>query len=65
MQKPIDNNWYRYNDAMVNQIKDLQKEVIDFGTPYILFYQKIINNENLILLNYKYHFYLLHILVNC
>ena len=36
----IDNKWYRFNDAFVNPIVDFQKEVINFGTPYILFYQK-------------------------
>ena len=39
-KSPIDNKWYRYNDAMVNPITNIQKEVIEFGTPYILFYQK-------------------------
>ena len=39
-KSPIDNKWYRYNDALVNEIKNIQKEVIDFGTPYILFYEK-------------------------
>jgi len=39
-KSPIDNKWYRYNDAFVNPINDLQKDVIQFGTPYILFYQK-------------------------
>ena len=39
-KSPINNKWYRYNDAIVNQITNLQKEVIEFGTPYILFYQK-------------------------
>ena len=39
-KSPIDQNWYRYNDAFVNQINNLQKDVINFGTPYILFYQK-------------------------
>jgi len=39
-KSPVDQNWYRYNDSMVNIINDFQKEVIDFGTPYILFYQK-------------------------
>ena len=39
-KSPIDNKWYRYNDAFVNPINNLQKEVIDFGTPYILFYLK-------------------------
>ena len=36
----IDNKWYRFNDAKVSPINNVQKEVIDFGTPYILFYQK-------------------------
>ena len=36
----IDNKWYRFNDAMINPITNVQKEVIEFGTPYILFYQK-------------------------
>ncbi len=39
-KSPIDNHWYKYNDAIVSSINNLQKEVIDFGTPYILFYQK-------------------------
>jgi len=39
-KSPIDNKWYRYNDAFVNPITNLQKEVIEFGTPYILFYKK-------------------------
>ena len=36
----IDNKWYRFNDALINPITNFQKEVIDFGTPYILFYKK-------------------------
>ena len=36
----IDNNWYRFNDAFVNPINNIQKDIIEFGTPYILFYQK-------------------------
>ena len=40
-KSPVDFQWYRYNDAFVNPITNLQKEVIDFGTPYILFYQKL------------------------
>ena len=38
--KNTDNKWYRFNDSFVNPINNFQKEVIDFGTPYILFYQK-------------------------
>ena len=36
----IDNKWYRFNDAFINPITNIQKEVIEFGTPYILFYKK-------------------------
>ena len=36
----VDNKWYRFNDAIVSPITNLQKEVIEFGTPYILFYKK-------------------------
>ena len=39
-KSPIDNKWYKYDDASVNPIKNLQKEVIEFGIPYVLFYQK-------------------------
>ena len=42
-KSPIDNKWYRYNDAIVTPLSNIQKEIIDFGTPYILFYQK--NND--------------------
>ena len=45
-KSPVDNKWYRYNDAIVSPINDVQKEVIEFGTPYILFYKKINNNTN-------------------
>ena len=43
-KSPIDNNWYRFNDAIVNPIENFQKDVLEFGTPYILFYLK--NNNN-------------------
>ena len=39
-KSPIDKKWYRYNDSIVNQIENVQKEIIEFGTPYILFYHK-------------------------
>jgi len=39
-KSPVDHKWYRYNNTNVNPITDIQKEVIYFGTPYILFYQK-------------------------
>jgi ubiquitin C-terminal hydrolase len=37
----INNQWYRFNDAFVNPIKNFKKDVFDFGIPYILFYQKV------------------------
>ena len=36
----IDNKWYRYNDAIVKHITNVQKDVIEFGIPCILFYIK-------------------------
>jgi len=39
-KSPINNQWYSYNDAFVNLVEDVQKEIINFGTPNILFYQK-------------------------
>ena len=42
-KSPVDQKWYRYNDAIISPITDIQKEIIDFGTPYILFYQKVNN----------------------
>ena len=39
-KSPIDNKWYRYNNAFVSPITNLQKEVIDYGYPYVLFYEK-------------------------
>ena len=37
----IINKWYKYNDAIVDEVKDFKKEIIDFAMPYLLFYQKI------------------------
>ena len=37
---PLNGNWYKYNDAIVDEVKDFKKEVIDFAMPYLLFYQK-------------------------
>ena len=35
------NKWYKYNDAIVNEVSNFQNEVINFAMPYLLFYQKI------------------------
>ena len=37
---PITNKWYKYNDAIVSDVKDFNKEVINYANPYLLFYQK-------------------------
>ena len=42
-KSPIDNEWYTYNDAMVNKIENFQEKVIDLGMPYLLFYKRIDN----------------------
>ena len=39
-KSPIDKKWYRYNDAFVDPITNIQSEIMDYGIPYILFYQK-------------------------
>ena len=42
-KSPIDKKWYKYNDAFVDPITNIQKEIFDYGVPYILFYQKKYN----------------------
>ena len=37
---PILNKWHKFNDAIVSDVTNFQKEVIDFAMPYLLFYQK-------------------------
>ena len=39
-KSPINKKWYRYNDAFVDPITNIQNEILDYGIPYILFYQK-------------------------
>ena len=39
-KSPVDNKWYRYNDAQVSPIQDFKRDVYNFGVPYILFYEK-------------------------
>ena len=40
-KSPIDSKWYNYNDELFFPVKDFKKQVLDFGMPYILFYQRI------------------------
>ena len=39
-KSPVDGKWYRFNDGLVSPISDFQSEIHDYGSPYILFYQK-------------------------
>ena len=34
------NQWLQFNDSQVGKVNNFQREVIDFGMPYLLFYQK-------------------------
>lgn len=40
IKSPIDNKWYRYDDEKVYPINNFEMEIIEFGTPEILFYEK-------------------------
>ena len=40
-EDPLSRTWYKYNDSVVTQIKDFEKEIINFGHPYLLLYQKM------------------------
>ena len=40
-KSPINDKWYEYNDSIVTDVKDVKKEIIDFGNPYVLFYKKV------------------------
>ena len=47
-KSPIDNNWYCYNDATVVQCKglpDISTNANVDGIPYVLYYQRINNNN--------------------
>ena len=38
---PLNQKWNRYNDSIVSDVIDFQKEIVDFAIPYILFYQRL------------------------
>ena len=39
-KNPIHGTWNKYNDSIVSPVTDFKTEVINFGMPYLLFYQK-------------------------
>ena len=36
---PINWQWYKYDDDIVTQVQNFQNEIINYGMPYVLFYQ--------------------------
>ena len=39
-KSPVDNEWYTYNDEFVSKCDNFQRNIIDLGMPYLLFYQR-------------------------
>ena len=39
-RSPRDNNWYRFNDDLVNPVTDFNQQILNDAMPYILFYKK-------------------------
>ena len=39
-KSPINNRWYRYNDAVVTNITNFKNDILDFGEPHVLFYKR-------------------------
>ena len=37
---PIDNKWYTYKDSTVNEVYDVESQILNYGLPYLLIYQK-------------------------
>ena len=40
-RSPINYQWFKYDDDIVTKVNNFQNEIIDYGIPYILFYNKI------------------------
>ena len=40
-KNPVDLEWYRYKDINIMHINNIQKDVIEYGTPFMLFYKKV------------------------
>lgn len=39
-KSPNDNKWYCYNDSLVNECYDIEKQINSNGIPYVLYYQR-------------------------
>ena len=40
-KSPLDHKWYKFNDSQVNLIGNFYNDIHEFGTPYILFYERM------------------------
>ena len=38
---PVNCLWYKYNDDKVTQVTNFKNEILNYGIPYVLFYQKL------------------------
>ena len=43
-KSPINNKWYKYNDDLVSEVFNIKKDIIEYATTCMLFYEKINNN---------------------
>ena len=39
-KSPINGLWYCFNDSIIYNIQDLERNIFNFGVPYVLFYQR-------------------------
>ena len=39
-KSPVDKSWYRYTSSEITPINDVQNDLINYETPYVLFYKK-------------------------
>ena len=39
-KSPIDNIWYRFNDSMVDYVENFKIDILEYGCPYVLFYER-------------------------
>ena len=39
-KSPVDKSWYRYTSSEITPIDDVENDIINYETPYVLFYKK-------------------------
>ena len=45
-RSPINYQWYRYNDDIVSKVVNVNEEIMNYGMPYILFFQNTTLYQN-------------------